>query len=59
MLERQFAELLGRLNFDDEVLDWMRAALRESHADEKREHEAAIARLQAEYDRFQNRIYAM
>jgi hypothetical protein len=27
-LERQFDELLGRLSFDDEVLDWMRAALR-------------------------------
>jgi site-specific DNA recombinase len=37
----------------------MRAALREGHADEKREHEAAIARLKAEYDRLQNRIYAM
>jgi hypothetical protein len=59
VLERQFAKLLGRLNIDDEVLDWMRAALRESHADEKREHETAIARLQAEYDRLQNRIYAM
>jgi site-specific DNA recombinase len=31
--------------------------LRESHADEKREHEAAIARLKIEYDRLQNRIY--
>ena len=59
VLERQFAKLLGRLNIDDEVLDWMRAALRESHADEKREHEAAIARLRAQYDRLQNRIYAM
>jgi site-specific DNA recombinase len=49
VLERQFAELLGRMSFDDEVLDWIRAALRESHADEKREQEAAIARLQAEY----------
>jgi site-specific DNA recombinase len=58
-LERQFAELLGGMSFDDEVLDWIRAALRESHADEKREHEAAIARLKAEYDRLQNRIHAM
>ena len=59
VLERQFVELLGRMSFDDEVLDWIRAALRESHADEKREHEAAITRLQAEYDRLQNRIHAM
>jgi site-specific DNA recombinase len=59
VLEEQFADLLGRLSFDGEVLDWVRAALRHSHAAEKREHEAAIARLQAEYGRFQNRIHAM
>jgi site-specific DNA recombinase len=59
VLEKQFADLLGRLSFDNEVLDWVRAALRHSHAAEKREHEAAIARLQAEYGRFQNRIHAM
>lgn len=29
-----------------------------SHADERREHEAAIKRLRAEYDRLQNRIHA-
>jgi site-specific DNA recombinase len=29
------------------------------HADEKKEHEAAIARLQAEYDRLQTRLHAM
>jgi hypothetical protein len=34
-------------------------ALRESHADERQEHEAAIARLSAENDRLQNRIHAM
>jgi site-specific DNA recombinase len=59
VLERQFADLLGRLTFDDEVLDWVRAALRQSHADEKRHHEEAIARLQAQYDRLQNRLHAM
>ena len=35
----------------------MRDALRDSHADERREHEAAIERLRAEYDRLQNRIH--
>ena len=45
--------LLGRLHFDDEVLDWVREALHASHADERREHEEAIARLRAEYDRLQ------
>jgi site-specific DNA recombinase len=59
ILERQFSELLGRLTFDDEVLAWVRDALRASHADEKREHEAAIGRSRKEYDRLQARVHAM
>jgi site-specific DNA recombinase len=59
VISQQFSELLGRLSFDDEILDWVRDALRASHADEKREHEAAIGRLRAEYERLQNRIHAM
>ena len=43
-LEAQFTELLGRLRFDDEVLEWVRDALHASHADERREHEEAIKR---------------
>ena len=58
VLEEKFAALLGRLVFDDEVLDWVRDALHDSHADERREHEEAIKRLRAEYDRLQNRIHA-
>ena len=58
-LEQQFTELLGRLNFDDEVLEWVRDALHASHADERREHEEAIKRHQAEYKRLQDRIDAM
>ena len=51
--------LLGRLKFDDEVLEWVRDALHASHADERREHEEAIKRHQAEYRRLQDRIKAM
>ena len=58
VLEEKFSALLGRLSFDDEVLEWVRDALHESHADERREHEAAIKRLRAEHDRLQNRIHA-
>ena len=47
VLEDRFAELLDRLTFDDEVLQWAQKALRISHADEVREHEAAIARHQS------------
>jgi hypothetical protein len=59
VLEAQFTELLGRLRFDDEVLGWVREALQVSHADERREHQEAIARLQAEYKRLDDRIRAM
>jgi hypothetical protein len=50
---------LGRLSFGDEVLSWVRTALLESHADEQKEHEAAIGRLQGEYDRLRHRLHAM
>lgn len=58
-LEAQFTELLGRLKFDDEVLDWVREALHASHADERCEHEEASRRHQAEYKRLDERIHAM
>ena len=59
VLSGQFADVLKGLTFDDEILGWLREALRESHGDEKRFHEEAIARLLADYDRFQNRLDAM
>lgn len=31
VLEKQFTELLGRLHFDNEVLEWVRDALHSSH----------------------------
>ena len=58
-LEAQFTELLGRLRFDDEVLEWVRDALHASHANERHEHEEAIKRHQAEYNRLNDRIHAM
>jgi hypothetical protein len=58
-LDAQFTELLGRIRFDDEVLEWVRDALHASHADERREHKEAIRRRQAEYKRLQDRINAM
>ena len=54
----RFTELLGRLRFDDEVLEWVRDALHASHADERHEHEEAIRRLRAEYKRLSDRIHA-
>ena len=58
-LEQQFTAMLGRLHFDDEVLEWVRDALHASHAEERREHEEAIRRLEAECNRLDDRIHAM
>jgi site-specific DNA recombinase len=58
-LEAQFTELLGRLTFDDEALEWVRDALHASHADARFEQEEAIRRHQTEYKRLQERINAM
>jgi hypothetical protein len=58
LLDR-FSELLDRLTFDDEVLEWVREALTHSHADERRDHERAVERLKAEHERLQERIHAM
>ena len=58
-LEAQFTAALRRLKFDDQVLAWVKQALRQSHADERREHEECIARLQAEHTKLQRRLDAM
>ena len=59
VLEKQFTGLLGRLHFDGEVLEWVRDALHASHCDQRREHEEAIKRQQAEYMRLDARIRAV
>jgi DNA invertase Pin-like site-specific DNA recombinase len=59
VLEKHFAILLERLHFDENVLQWVTEALRQSHDDEKRFHDEALARLQAEYGRLQHRLDAM
>jgi site-specific DNA recombinase len=59
VIASQFAAVLDQLAFDDDVLAWVRTALLASHADEKREHETAIGRLQTEYNRLQGRIDTM
>jgi hypothetical protein len=59
VLEEQFAALLERLHFDEEVLQWVTEALRQSHDDENSFHDQALARLQADYGKLQNRLDAM
>src|SRR6202140_2896898 len=59
VLAERFAGLLEGLALDADVVEWVAAALRESHADEKHEREEAVARLQASYDQIQTRLDAM
>jgi site-specific DNA recombinase len=58
-LEEQFAAPLKGLVLDDEIMGWVTEALRQSHSDAKQHHDAAIARLHAEYNRLQSRVDAM
>ena len=59
VLEAQFADLLGRLRFEPEILDWVTTALRASHKDEKRIQEQSIRRLQAEVTKLDARLEAI
>ena len=59
VIAERFSQVLRKLAFGDDVMSWVTKALRESHADEEKEHEAAIVRLRAEHDRLQQRLHAM
>ncbi|TIQ22122.1 MAG: recombinase family protein, partial [Mesorhizobium sp.] len=59
MREEVFGALLDKLQFDEEVLDWMRDALKASYADERREQQQAIQRCQTQYKRLEDRLQAM
>jgi site-specific DNA recombinase len=59
VLAERFGQLLRGLELDSEVLEWVATALRESHADEKREREETVVRLQAQYNLIQGRLDSM
>ena len=59
LLTRGFAEALRTISFPKEILDWVTTALKESHQDEKREHDARIKTLQDEDHRLQSRLDRM
>ena len=59
VIERQFAELFRGLRLEPDVLAWVTKALRESQRDEKRFHEQAVARLQAESAQLNKRLEEM
>ncbi len=51
--------MLDRLTFPSAALDWLTRDLRDSHDDEKRFRDEAIARLEGEWTLLQNRLDAM
>lgn len=55
-LEAAFTGVLRQLSLDEDVLAWITEALRASHADERRFHDEAVAKLKADHQRIQNRL---
>jgi hypothetical protein len=56
---RQFGNAISTLKIDEDVLDWVVTALKESHADEMNYHMEISAGLKTQYDKLQRRLYAM
>lgn len=56
MLQKYFIDIVQAIPLDDRMLALGRQALHESHQDQNQFHLEVIARLQAQYSRFQNRI---
>jgi site-specific DNA recombinase len=59
LFEEKFAAVLSGLSFDQDTLAWVRRALMESHRDERQFHADAVARLQREHRRIQERLERM
>jgi len=59
VLEEQFTRILQTLKFDNDVLQWVSNALKESNQDKQKHHEEAISRLQAQYNKLTARINTM
>jgi site-specific DNA recombinase len=51
VFDEKFSALLARLHFCEEVHQWIVQGLRTSLEDERKEHDTAVSRLQAEYGR--------
>ena len=59
VIEREFESVLRLIVMDEEVVRWVASALRQSHTDEMRFRDEAVARLKSEYARLQGRLEAM
>ena len=58
LLDAAMVQALRQVRLDGEVMSWLTTALRSSMEVEKADNKAAIARLQAQYDKLQARIDA-
>lgn len=59
VIEQHFSEVIKKLEFPHEVLAWVKEALLSSNEDTQRFHQEAIVKLQAEYQKLENRIKNM
>ena len=55
-LDVQIAASLEEIRIDDDVLQWILSALKNSHEDERRFHEEALSSLQAQFDTLKQRL---
>ena len=58
-IARQFGEAISAIKMDNDVLGWVVAALKESHADEIEYHSELMSALQRQYDKLQHRLDTM
>ena len=49
----------GYFRFDEEVLEWIRTAVKKSHDDETRYYREVVDKLQKEYQQLEQRLEAM
>ncbi|WP_245326668.1 recombinase family protein [Bradyrhizobium sacchari] len=59
MIDAKFTALIDRLRITEEIYQWIVDALHGSAEGERKEHDAAVHRLQAEYDRLTHRLRTM
>ena len=57
--EEKFTNVLRMIQFDEEVLDWIKTALKESHDDERRFHREVVDKIQKDYQQLEQRLEAM
>ena len=56
-IARQFSQVISAIKMDDDTISWVFAALKESHADEKKYH-SGISTLQVQYEKLRRRLGA-